>query len=57
MSIHVNMHMSKIMCMPIKLSIHMHVTYANGRTLMTNMPKKHADYFQSQAHKYDMSVN
>ena len=29
MSIRVNVHMSKIMCMPINVGIHTHGTYAN----------------------------
>ena len=33
MSIRVNVHMSKIMCMPINVGIHTHGTYANCWTL------------------------
>ena len=35
MIVRVNVHIFKIMHMPIKVEIHMYVTYANCRTLIT----------------------
>ena len=33
MSVHVNVCMSKVMCTPVKVGVHMYATYANSRTL------------------------
>ena len=37
MSVHVNVRMFKIMCMPIKVGVHVYEMYANCRTLPCEM--------------------
>ena len=53
MSIHVSIHMSKILHMPIKVDVHMYATYANCQTLNTLQSKTFA-IWQCELHPHEI---